>query len=90
MANITAWGKANIMCFLLEEHSSLARKRKRNQIESNQRDLPRGPRAKNPPCKAGVKVPSLAGNRDPTRCRAAKLLSQLESVGHSESPTCSH
>ena len=30
MANITAWGKANIMCFLLEEHSSLARKRKRN------------------------------------------------------------
>ena len=53
MANITAWGKANIMCFLLEEHSSLARKRKRNQIESNQRDLPRGPWAKNPPCEAG-------------------------------------
>ena len=85
MANITAWGKANIMCFLLEEHSSLARKRKRNQIESNQRDLPGGPLAKNPPCKA-----SLAGNRDPTRCRATKLVSQPESVGHSKSPTCSH
>ena len=51
MANITAWGKANIMCFLLEEHSSLARNR--NQTESNQRDLPGGPPAKNPPCKAG-------------------------------------
>ena len=54
MANITAWEKANIMCFLLEEHSSLAKKKKKEKEtkQSNQRDLPGGPLATNPTYKA--------------------------------------
>ena len=52
MANITAWEKANIMCFLLEEHSSLAKKKEKETKQSNQRDLPGGPLATNPTCKA--------------------------------------
>lgn len=51
MANITACEKANIMCW--KNTVVLPKKRKGNQTESNQRDLPGGPLAKNPTCKAG-------------------------------------
>ena len=76
MANITAWEKANIMCFLLEEHSSLAKKKKKKRKPNNQTRetslVVHWLRIRL--ARQGVKVPSLAGNKDPTRCRATKLV----------------